>query len=652
MMDVKDSDGLLVRLKVAFIEAAKINDAIRNDPLYRRFEQAGLFKDRAGSFVYKNLCDVQIMVRGTLGRTLYLIHLCLWKQRQATATIESDLVLFIQKAPWNHILKSYSSGLGVLLIPVPGAFHLLDFLRDELKPLMPDWLNEIVNIYRFRRKNFKDPQYSRQVFRWIFNSRSRRLLHSPRIGGEYYGHLNISRPEIHSDLFYLQQSSLSASDMVVLFGSGLMPFDPKEHLELSAHGISSVVLRPEATTDFSVPVYDIGRRLKAQNRPSIPVVPKSLETQRIGDILDKYHALRQNWAHVFRNENLKIYLSWYRYSSDHCAIADAMEENGGVTAIYQRAFDALPAPDLSIASDIVFGFSPHAIEIEKGSRSDISYFVATGYLGDHRFHLLKNQARVWRERLLSNGARKIISYFDENSGGDPRWHTGHDLQRIGYKTLCERVLNDPWMGVIFKPKVPKTLRFRLGPVADLLKEAEATGRCVVLEEGEFTGAYPPVVAALVSDLAIHSCLASGTAGVEAALAGVPTLLMDLEGWRVSPLYDLGEGRVVFRDWEQAWPLIKEYLSDKKTLPGFGDWTAFLPELDPFRDGQAAKRMGTYLDWLIQGFKEGKARSDVMAAAAERYVKQWGQDKIVEIKNQKVTPFGTKTDVATTLQRTV
>ena len=64
----------------------------------------------------------------------------------------------------------------------------------------------------------------------------------------------------------------------------------------------------------------------------------------------------------------------------------------------------------------------------------------------------------------------------------------------------------------------------------------------------------------------------------------------------------------------------------------GDWSSMLDQLDPFRDGRAAERMGTYLQWLIEGFREGADRESVMADAAERYCSEWGSDKITQVSS--------------------
>jgi len=185
------------------------------------------------------------------------------------------------------------------------------------------------------------------------------------------------------------------------------------------------------------------------------------------------------------------------------------------------------------------------------------------------------------------------------------------------------------VGARLKPKVPRTLRRRLGPVAALLEQAEKTGRCHVLEGGTLHGPYPPPVAAMASDLAIHGHLWAGSAAVEAVLAGTPTLLIDKEGWHASPLYELGLGRVVFTEWSRLWEACRGHFADPSSIPGFGRWDSVLDDLDPFRDGRAAERMGMYVRWLLEGLEAGRDRLAVIDEASERYREQWGRDKVID-----------------------
>ena len=54
----------------------------------------------------------------------------------------------------------------------------------------------------------------------------------------------------------------------------------------------------------------------------------------------------------------------------------------------------------------------------------------------------------------------------------------------------------------------------------------------------------------------------------------------------------------------------------------------IDEFDPFRDGKAANRIGSYLHSLIQGYEQGLDRKTILREAAEQYSERWGEDKII------------------------
>jgi hypothetical protein len=118
--------------------------------------------------------------------------------------------------------------------------------------------------------------------------------------------------------------------------------------------------------------------------------------------------------------------------------------------------------------------------------------------------------------------------------------------------------------------------------------------------------------------------------MEAALADVPTLVLDRDGWSKSTFYKLGLGKVVFNDWETLWAAWERHCSAPNGNFRSCDWAPMNDQIDPFRDGRAAERMGTYINWLLDGFHEGLDRETVMANAAERYSVAWGHDKVTKI----------------------
>lgn len=643
LTDIRDEAGLLIRLRIAYQDLSEVQREVMQNPVFRDLFKNGVPGDRLTTYLTRCIATMSFSERTTLWRALLLVHICVRKVRD-DGVVGSHTMFFLERRPWSRVIERYASRFGVEAIPVRVS------LRFDLRGLVYCFMGpKGIEMLRSLRDG---------AYRWFFLIRQQRIHTStvsppngsttlldrsesiprsstPRVAVEYYGHLNLNQPELYSDLFFWQQSLLSGKDIVVTFWIPQDPVDEKKWRELTDNGMTAVALDPRAATTGAVPLFRHHHSPdgKRDGRSIVSSSTRSLETRWLGEQVFKYRGLRDYWTDLFSRTNVKIYLTWYKYDATHCAIADALQELGGVLAIYQRAYEDLPTVATTIDADIVFGFSPNVADVERLSNSIIPYHVTTGYLGDHRFALVRGKAQEVRDALRQRGTTHILSFFDENSADDSRWHTGHEFQRENYAFLLEKVLAKPWLGLVLKPKTPSSLRRRLGAVAELLARAQATGRCYIYEDGALQGSYPPAAAAMAADIAIHGHLCAATAGLEAALAGVPTLLMDREGWHVSPLYRLGVGRVVFKDWQELWEACVQHWTTPAGIPGLGDWSSMLDELDPFRDGRAAERMGTYIQWLIEGFKAGLDREIIMADAAERYCAMWGRDKVTEVNSR-------------------
>jgi len=242
---------------------------------------------------------------------------------------------------------------------------------------------------------------------------------------------------------------------------------------------------------------------------------------------------------------------------------------------------------------------------------------------------LQTEAQKIRNKLLSSCAKKIVCVMDENSANDPRWHTGHELQRENYRFVLEKVLGNPWLGVVFKPKKSNTLYRRLGSVNNLLSEAKKTGRCIVLDKsGKHVSNVPAILGGLVADVTIHGHLSAGTAALECALHGKRTLLIDREGAPFSKLNELPKGSVVFDNWSDAIEALINYFKMDAIDPEFGDWSDFIKEYNPFNDNKGSYRMSLYMQDLLDGFNKGLDRKIIMEDAAQKYADRWGLDKVV------------------------
>jgi len=635
MSDIRDKAGALVGLRLSYYDLAEVQRYITETPTFQQFLHRVQAKDRLPVILAKSTVCERFINHRSIWRALFSIEICRWQCRK-TGESNGVSILFLEQRPWQEAIERYATKYNIQIVRLRRPLRIHERARDIIGPRNSAALRYQLSRFSFRLRQRGNDKIRKVPADGSVPQRKSAMHQSHRSGVkvavQYYGHFNLENPERYSDLFFWQRSSLSARDVLVIFDMPRFRLDSAKWAEIRAIGMEAIALHPKATIIPEVPVYAPSWEWSRIVKGLQDARRSSLDSNWLIGQTSNYRELCHYWADFFRIHQVKVFVSWYKNETVHAIIADALQSEGGVTAIYQRSFESNSSPLTTAATDILFGFSKKGANIEQRSNSAISYYVVTGYLGDHRFPLLRANAQAIRNRLKQHGAKHIIAFFDENSLDDSKWSFGHETMREDYGFLLERVLCDPDLGLVLKPKAPRTLRRRLGPVIGLLDEAAATGRCFLYDdEGEGHSPTPPAGAALAADLAIHGTLWAVTAGLEAALVGIPTLLMDREGFPLSPLYKLGVGKVVFNDWQSLWDAVQDHLCKPNCISGFGDWSARLDEFDPFRDGRAAERMGTYLQWLIEGFKDGRSRETIMEDAAERYCQAWGPDKVIEIK---------------------
>ncbi|PIQ96716.1 MAG: hypothetical protein COV67_08050, partial [Nitrospinae bacterium CG11_big_fil_rev_8_21_14_0_20_56_8] len=93
-------------------------------------------------------------------------------------------------------------------------------------------------------------------------------------------------------------------------------------------------------------------------------------------------------------------------------------------------------------------------------------------------------------------------------------------------------------------------------------------------------------------------------------------------------HSLGPNRCVFYSEASLKKAIQEYIQDPGSNPELGDASPVLDSLDPFRDGQAGRRMGEYMEWYLQGLDQSLDRETALRQASRNYADKWGEDKVV------------------------
>lgn len=612
MVDVRGEDGVTARFRIPYDDLSTALADMLADPDFRRWLEAH-DEGRLGLFLAKSAATSGTTDHNRLWRGLYFVSVCAWLLRGEKG---AKAELLLERSYCSPEVIRYAARAG-LRARAGARLSLRSVLRETATAAF----GERGLGFRLRMLRAHGPAAAL----------SAPASPAPPAGAalwatEHWGHLNLDNPELQSDQFFWHGSPLRDAPGLVVFRTPSDPLTAERLAALRARGLGGIAANPASAAVPSLPIFRPTRAPAARAHEKAPAGPLGSWLRRE---TRRYDELRAFWRELFEREGVKLFLTWYKNDPTHIAVADAMRDAGGVFALYQRSFQSLPTWELTCGADVHFSFSAAQAAMLRVDGSRVRWSVVTGFPGDHRFAALRGPARVLRKRLESAGAKRVVALFDENSADDARWHLGHERHQTNYGFLLEKVLAEPWLGLVIKPKVPRTLRRRLGPLAALLEKAEATGRCFVFGEGALQSSHPPAAAALSADLAVHGHLTAGTAALEAALAGTPTVLYDGDYLPGSPLYRLGLGRCVFRDWPSLWSSAVEHWNRPGGVPGFADWSALLPELDPFRDGRAAERMGAHLAWLREGLAAGLGRERAMSDAAERYAKRWGAWAVTE-----------------------
>ena len=93
------------------------------------------------------------------------------------------------------------------------------------------------------------------------------------------------------------------------------------------------------------------------------------------------------------------------------------------------------------------------------------------------------------------------------------------------------------------------------------------------------------------------------------------------------IYKSGENKVIFNDIDKMIDEVKKYKNGSNYDPDLGKWN---PEPhDPFCDGLGGKRIGLFLNSLIDCYEKGLNTEEAINKTIKEYVKVYNSDKIYE-----------------------
>lgn len=464
---------------------------------------------------------------------------------------------------------------------------------------------------------------------------------SPKIGLRYF-HRSVSfDPEKRSEFFWLHDAKMQLSDVVLYDYAPRVPEGNDGQFRLSVDAVQAEF------HERGVGLYGMREGIPRwmPSYKSVGIFLGALLTLVSRWLLDRLQGgeLRFSyfsstlalagqfayWVDFYQQNKILLNLTVNVYSSSAQVLA--MDRVGGVSLSYQYscADYVYDYPVwLSAGEDAHLVFSSFLRPYLDSVKTPTRHMLEIGYPYSSFIESLKGSAEVGeiRSDLARHGAECVISFFDENSV-DLWYATGaHEKPQEYYEFLLTWLLEDPTLGLVIKPKSAPNLIARLGPVAELLERALATGRCRILMSDRVVGETYPAKVALMSDLSIGIAMGA-TAALEARLAGVPTLLIEHNEMVSGVFKGRKTEQIVFNDWTDLRRAVEKWRNDEPLYAGLGDWSEFLADLDPFDDGKASERIDGYVSYLYTALAQGVGKDQALEDASARYSEKWGRQDV-------------------------
>jgi hypothetical protein len=340
--------------------------------------------------------------------------------------------------------------------------------------------------------------------------------------------------------------------------------------------------------------------------------------------LSVLYRIRQ-WQAFMEAENVKVIFDVVESRLDIVSLAADMV--GAIKLGVHWGNYAVPYARLTPVHQVQFIWGPRFQSVMKAMGAGCEVIVPAGCIFDNGS--LKTEwrmkAKMMRTSLQRSGVKHIVSVLDKSCSPENLHPPAHHIEF--YEKLLSWAENNSEIGLIIKPKnpVPGVLTYKPELMADIQKLI-AANRAIMID-----GERNVVEAAFASDLVVALGLSS--AGVLSALADVPTVFWDPSFGSKGPLkhwiksFGWDNENYVFETMDRMIDSADRYLNCKSEMSGFGDLSAMVDEIDNFRDGKTAVRVGSFVQWFLEVVDQGLDRNEALKIAAEKYQSKWGKDKI-------------------------
>ena len=307
----------------------------------------------------------------------------------------------------------------------------------------------------------------------------------------------------------------------------------------------------------------------------------------------------ESLAGLCRLKNVKGFLTAENYMRHADAMQLVAEPLGVSTLSFQ--YSCLPYPTLALATTAqrMVTFSPLFHSRFEWPPLPSPQFIDAGYTYDSSFALVRERARRTRAQMREAGAGFVIGLFDESVQRDKFGLVSVQDYDSHLRAILEWLAANSDAGVIVKTQFRGNIALVGQELKQMLADAEATGRLRMPAHGSHRNNVFPAEVAFASDITIGYAIGT-TASVEAALAGCRSLIVNEYGLVSDTDAMFADKDIVYTRLSSALAAIDRFRAGDPDRRDLGSWESIISQFDPYRDGQASRRLHRMVESSVIG----------------------------------------------------
>lgn len=314
----------------------------------------------------------------------------------------------------------------------------------------------------------------------------------------------------------------------------------------------------------------------------------------------------ESWKSVLEQLNIKILVSLSNIDPMNAAKTMAARRVDGLVIGGHLSNHPIFSVQTERFYDVALAWGPH-FHSHLFSRYPSRAVISTGYYFDYKFKDYRHQSEKIRQKYPG----KFIITFMDNVFSQDLIYSKENI-KLAYELLFDIIDSYPDVLIFAKPKREDYFN-RAKKVVPLLESYITEGKVIPFITDPLTGhIYKPALVALASDLVIGFGINSAEA--EAQFAGAPSFHLDLPGTSSNQFAQKGLGTVIFHTYEDMKKAIIRQLNPDTSI-SYEKISEYYKDLDPYQDGLAYKRTGTFIYALQKGLEEGLSADSSIKKAA-------------------------------------